>query len=777
MSTPSTGSEKAESVGGYVLGELIGEGGFARVYRATRGGDVFALKRLTSEDATATARFEREAKILRAIKHPNLIELVDHGVDEASGPYLVTRLVVGMTLRDLAAGRPIPSEAAILLVEPVLRALGAMHSVGLVHRDVKPENIMVTTLGEVVLVDLGLALYDAHSRLTEAGSVTGSVPYMAPEQIEGGEVDGSADVWGLGVVLYELVAGARPFARARPGEEIAAILGARPTPLSELDRATPPELERWMERALAADRSERFADASAALDGLLECVDWCTPKQMKAERRAVVTDPHRYRERVEEHRVRALQSEAEGMIDAGDAFAALRVLDRALAYRPDDAATLALVDRAGEAPEPGRAATAVATARVERSAPRGRWPLAVGIVLAIASSMGIGGWIVHRFESAPAPIAAHKSFSTPPSEVPPYAADDPADDDTPPPASARVPEPSDLAEVVPIPLVALSNDDEGAGLPRLRPGDPLVDPSLLGPLGPAGALESLDRQLRERPERIELNVSRALAMLALGRDDEGLALLDAVQRDHPRLGIAWGARGYVEYRRGHAEAAERAMTRAVELDPSDASSWRNRGILRSKTGRTRDAYEDLTQALRHDPDDVEALSEVARIYDHAGRLHDALPIVERIVRLRPRHVDAWIDLSMAQTDPGRAEASLRRALELSPGNPRALQRLCRTLAQHDARRAIDACGDAIEAAPRDYSSYMHRGLAYYHRGRVADALADLDRAVALAPEETTALTNRAIVREHDGRMDEARSDLSRACELGHAAACNELRTR
>ena len=151
-----------DRIGPYELLEPIGEGGFARVYRVRRGSDELAAKVLApgapSADPAAVERFDREIRVLSGIKHPNLIELVDHGVDDALGPYMITRLVTGMTLRELAAGRPLSPEAAILLVEPVLRALGAMHAVGLVHRDLKPENVMVTPLGEVVLVDLGLAL-------------------------------------------------------------------------------------------------------------------------------------------------------------------------------------------------------------------------------------------------------------------------------------------------------------------------------------------------------------------------------------------------------------------------------------------------------------------------------------------------------------------------------------------------------------------------------------------------------------------------------------------
>ncbi len=344
--------QTASRLGPYELLEEIGQGGFARVHRVRRDGRDYAAKILSLDTArpepAAIARFEREIDVLGAIAHPNLLELVDSGVDPVHGPYLITPLIVGMTLRDLAAGRPLPPESALLLLEPVFSAVGAMHAAGLVHRDLKPENVMVTPSGDVMVVDLGLALAETHSRLTRSGTVTGSVPYMSPEQITGEGIGPGSDVWSLAVTLYELVAGRRPFGRERPREELAAILADTFEPLGASDRRVSPSLEAFLARCLERDPAARFASAREARDALLGCVDWCGAEGLRAQRAAVITDPLGYPAPFAELQVGRLKAAARAQIQAGDSFGALRALDRALAYRPDDEEILELVVEASE---------------------------------------------------------------------------------------------------------------------------------------------------------------------------------------------------------------------------------------------------------------------------------------------------------------------------------------------------------------------------------------------------------------------------------------------
>ncbi|MCB9631254.1 MAG: protein kinase [Sandaracinus sp.] len=174
-------------LGAYELREQIGEGGFARVFRATGPQGEVAVKVLgsTGLDDASLRRFEREIDVLAKVRHPSLVSLLDSGIDDTHGPFLVMPSLVGLTFRDVLPATGLGPEGGIRLLTPVVQALGAMHAAGLVHRDLKPENVIVSPRGEVTLVDLGLALGLGQSRLTQAGAVAGSLPYMAPEQIDG----------------------------------------------------------------------------------------------------------------------------------------------------------------------------------------------------------------------------------------------------------------------------------------------------------------------------------------------------------------------------------------------------------------------------------------------------------------------------------------------------------------------------------------------------------------------------------------------------------------
>ncbi|MBX3274774.1 MAG: serine/threonine protein kinase, partial [Sandaracinaceae bacterium] len=333
-------------VGPYELAEPIGRGGMAQVFRAIGPAGEVAVK-LLDGGASATkeqlARYEREVRAAERIEHPHLIRVVDHGIDAERGPWLAMPLVRGMTLRDLFAGKSTCPEAALVLLAPLAEALAALHAEGLVHRDVKPENVMLSPLGDLTLVDLGLALAETDTRHTREGEVAGSVPYLSPERIEGRDVDATADVWAFGVMLYELIAGRRPFERARAGEEVAAILSGSFTPLGQVDRRVGEDLDWVIGVCLAHEPWKRPRDARALLDRLRPM----TPAgDGRALRVSVLSDPGAFERRVAGEVVAALRAEAEALLGRGEPLEAIRKLDRALAYAPADEATLALVEAA-----------------------------------------------------------------------------------------------------------------------------------------------------------------------------------------------------------------------------------------------------------------------------------------------------------------------------------------------------------------------------------------------------------------------------------------------
>src|SRR5262245_37395429 len=251
----------------YAIGELLGEGGDALVYRA-RDHDLqrsVAVKVLRPElraDPTFVARFEREARSVARLNHRHIVPVYDYG--EALGTYfLVMEHVTGGDLRArLRREAPLPLNLATRLAVEVAEALGAAHAEGIVHRDVKPANILLTEEGHAKVTDFGIAkMLDVPAR-TATAALLGTPHYLAPEQASGAPITPAADVYLVGLLLYELLSGQRPF----EGETFVQValqhLHKPPPSLVGLNPAVPPSLAGLVERALAKDPAVRFADGA-----------------------------------------------------------------------------------------------------------------------------------------------------------------------------------------------------------------------------------------------------------------------------------------------------------------------------------------------------------------------------------------------------------------------------------------------------------------------------------------------------------------------------------
>jgi serine/threonine protein kinase len=260
-------------LGPYEIQELLGRGGMGEVYRAldTRLHRSVAIKILPgalTADAESVRRFENEARAVASLSHPNVVPLFDVG-EQDGVRYAVAELVLGETLRVRLATAPLPVPEAVEIAAQIAGGLAAAHEKGVVHRDVKPENVVLTPAGSPRILDFGLAKQSAaapgsseneptrSALLTEPGVIAGTVGYMSPEQVRGEPLDGRSDLFSLGVILYEMLTSRRPFRGESQVETLNAILKEEPPPDPVLT-AAPPELERILRRCLAKRRENRY---------------------------------------------------------------------------------------------------------------------------------------------------------------------------------------------------------------------------------------------------------------------------------------------------------------------------------------------------------------------------------------------------------------------------------------------------------------------------------------------------------------------------------------
>ena len=246
-------------LGPYEILSALGAGGMGEVYRArdTRLDRTVAIKILRGAHPDLDPRFAREAKAIAALSHPHICTLFDIG-HEAGTDYFVMECLEGDTLAACLKRGALPLDQALKTAIEIGGALDLAHRAGIVHRDVKPANVMLTKAG-AKLLDFGLAKFRAPARdsgataaitqsLSGEGMLTGTVPYMAPEQLEGREADARSDLFAFGAVLYEMVTGRRAFAGESQASVIAAILDHDPPPISTLQPLTSPTLSRIVEK-------------------------------------------------------------------------------------------------------------------------------------------------------------------------------------------------------------------------------------------------------------------------------------------------------------------------------------------------------------------------------------------------------------------------------------------------------------------------------------------------------------------------------------------------
>ncbi len=254
-----------QTISHYKVTAELGRGGMGIVYKAedTKLERTVALKFLAShllEDEEARKRFHREAKAAAGLSHPNICTVYEIG-EESGQTFLVMEFIEGEGLDAKIERGPMPLKEALAFARQVADGLAAAHAKGVVHRDIKPGNLLVTPEGRVKILDFGLALLTEGSKLTVLDGTVGTVAYMSPEQVQGVEVDYRTDIWALGCVTYEMVRGQRPFQGVYDQALVYEIVNQEPEPLTAVRADVPMELEWMVGKCLAKDREDRYGRA------------------------------------------------------------------------------------------------------------------------------------------------------------------------------------------------------------------------------------------------------------------------------------------------------------------------------------------------------------------------------------------------------------------------------------------------------------------------------------------------------------------------------------
>jgi eukaryotic-like serine/threonine-protein kinase len=339
--------EQAKIPDRYTLIEEVGQGGMAIVYRATdetlkRVVAIKVLHQHLAAEPESKARLEREAQAVAKLRHENILEIFDYSGLDSQSSYIVTEFIDGQTLKQFLAGRTLrhPEVAALVALE-VCGALAHAHSVGVLHRDVKPENVMVRKDGLLKLMDFGIAQVLDLQRMTVTGQLLGSPAYMAPEIVEGKQLDFRTDVFSVGIMLYLLATGSLPFTGKNPHEVLRRITEGKFTDPRMVGRGVDQAMSRIITKALARRPEDRFSDVGLLADELRAYLNDAGLGDTRAELRAFFAGPDAYEAALPKRLAASLTAAATRHLSAKRSAKALEIWNRVLAFDPNNAVVAA----------------------------------------------------------------------------------------------------------------------------------------------------------------------------------------------------------------------------------------------------------------------------------------------------------------------------------------------------------------------------------------------------------------------------------------------------
>ncbi len=384
----------------YRLLQEVGQGGMAVVYKATdttlnREVAVKVLHPHLAGQEESRARLQREAHAVAKLRHENILEIFDYSGPDSAESYIVTEFIHGRTLKNFLVDHPLPfPEVAEMIASEVARALEHAHQFGVIHRDVKPENVMIRDDGLIKLTDFGIAQIVDKERMTVTGQLLGSPAYMAPEHVEGRPLDFRTDVFAVGILTYQLATGQLPFRGKNPHEVLKRIAECRFQPADAVNALVGKRLNRVIDKALQREPDARYADVGELRRELIEDLADAGIDDARAELRRYFADPKGWARAFAPLLVAALTAAGKARAQAGRTAAALELWGRALAHEPKSDELRALID---------------GVSAHERRARAMRRGLFVGASVVVVAAAGFGAerWLKsHPTTTPPAHVAA-----------------------------------------------------------------------------------------------------------------------------------------------------------------------------------------------------------------------------------------------------------------------------------------------------------------------------------------------------------------------------------
>ncbi len=679
-------------LGPYQIISAIGAGGMGRVYRArdSRLPRDVAVKVLSHADPELVARFEREARAMAVLSHPNIVTIFDVGIHEGS-PFLVSELLEGNTLRALLAGGPLPVARACELALQLVRGVSAAHALKIIHRDLKPENLFLTRDGTLKILDFGLVKLkpgppgDADETALDVSGARrfiGTPAYMAPEQLRGDPVDERADLFAIGTIVYEMVAGENWFRRASTAETIAAILREDPPGLDGLAEAGA-GLDRVIRRCIEKDSADRFqsaGDLAFAMESVLGEASQrpgrpATRARPPAASVAVLPFADMSPTRDQDWLCEGM---AEELIDALTHIEGLRVAARSSSFqfRTPGLDIQAVGARLGVG--------SVLEGSVRKVGER----LRVTVQL-VSVEDGYHRWS-RRFDRTLADVFDIQD---------------------------------EISQNVASALRGILTPSERVALRRPETTAECYEYFLRG------------RRLTHRFDRVALETAKPMFERAI-EIDPNYALAHAGLADvHSWFYEWWGGD------ESDLAAAERASQRAIDLAPDLSEAHASRGFVMSLRRRYPEAARAFEQAIRLNANSFDAHYLYARACFASGEIERSAQLFRRAGEIRQEDFQSLVLLAQSLRKVGRPDQAneanreavrrVERQLEVDPTDARALSLGAHALDDDGQReRALGWSSRALELHPNDQGVLTNGACLFARAGRVDEALELLERTIA-----------------------------------------------